>query len=134
MTSAASSDPNGESQRLDKWLWHARFFKTRTLAAKICTGGHVRSGGNSISKAHHAVRVGDVLTFAQGRYIRVVKVLAIGERRGPATEARRLYEDLKPPEASRAMPADPGGRRPAGSGRPTKKERRHIERLRGGGG
>ena len=134
MTTAASSDPNVASQRLDKWLWHARFFKTRTLAAKICNGGHVRSGGASISKAHHPVRVGDVLTFAQGRYIRVVKVLAIGARRGPATEARQLYEDLKPPEASQAMPADPGARRPAGSGRPTKKERRHIERLRGGDG
>ena len=128
MTATASPDSNG--QRLDKWLWRARFFKTRTLAAKLCNGGHVRSGGNAISKAHHQVRIGDVLTFAQGRYIRVVKVLALGARRGPASEARALYEDLNPPDASQAMPSTPGGRRPAGAGRPTKRERRLIDQLR----
>ncbi len=130
MTTAASSESNG--QRVDKWLWRARFFKTRTLAAKICSGGRVRSGGATVAKAHHLVRVGDVLTFAQGRYIRVIKVLALGTRRGPATEARALYEDLKPPEASQAMPPSPGGRRPAGAGRPTKRERRRIDHLRSG--
>jgi ribosome-associated heat shock protein Hsp15 len=128
MTATASPDSNG--QRLDKWLWRARFFKTRTLAAKLCNGGHVRSGGNANSKAHHQVRIGDVLTFAQGRYIRVVKVLAVGARRGPASEARALYEDLNPPDASQAMPSTPGGRRPAGAGRPTKRERRLIDQLR----
>ena len=130
MTAAASPESNG--QRLDKWLWRARFFKTRTLAAKLCNGGHVRSGGNAISKAHHQVRIGDVLTFAQGRYIRVVKVLALGTRRGPASEARTLYEDLNPPETSQPMPATSGGRRPAGAGRPTKRERRLIDQLRRG--
>ena len=130
MTATASPDSNG--QRLDKWLWRARFFKTRTLAAKLCNGGHVRSGGNAITKAHHQVRIGDVLTFAQGRYIRVVKVQALGTRRGPATEARTLYEDLMPPETSQAMPSSYGGRRPAGAGRPTKRERRRIDQLRGG--
>ena len=128
MTATASPDSNG--QRLDKWLWRARFFKTRTLAAKLCNGGHVRSGGNAITKAHHQVRIGDVLTFAQGRYIRVVKVLALGTRRGPASEARTLYEDLNPPETSQAMPATSSGRRPAGAGRPTKRERRLIDQLR----
>ena len=130
MTATASPDSNG--QRLDKWLWRARFFKTRTLAAKLSNGGHVRSGGNPITKAHHQVRTGDVLTFAQGRYIRVVKVLALGTRRGPATEARTLYEDLKPPETAQAMPTTSGGRRPAGAGRPTKRERRLIDQLRRG--
>lgn len=129
MTASASPDPEGQSQRLDKWLWHARFFKTRTLAAKVCSAGHVRSGGSAITKAHHQVRVGDVLTFAQGRYIRVVRVLALSERRGPAAEARALYEDLEPRETSQAMPAIP--RRPAGAGRPTKRERRRLDRLRG---
>lgn len=119
-----------ESLRLDKWLWHARFFKTRTLAAKVCNAGRVRHAGSSITKAKHRVRVGDVLTFAQGRFIRVVKVLALGTRRGPATEARTLYEDLKPPEASEAMPAASIGRRPGGAGRPTKRERRETDRLR----
>ncbi len=130
MTTAASSESNG--QRVDKWLWRARFFKTRTLAAKICSGGRVRSGGATVAKAHHLVRVGDVLTFAQGRYIRVIKVLALGTRRGPATEARTLYEDLKPPETSQAMPPSPGGRRPAGAGRPTKRERRRLDHVRSG--
>ena len=132
MSRAASPDPDGRSQRLDKWLWRARFFKTRTLAAKACTAGHVRSGGSAITKSHHRVRVGDVLTFAQGRYIRVVKVLALGARRGPALEARALYGDLKPPATSQAMPAAVVGRRPPGAGRPTKLERRLIDRLRGG--
>ena len=130
MTETANPDSNG--QRLDKWLWRARFFKTRTTAAKLCNGGHVRSGGKAITKAHHQVRIGDVLTFAQGRYIRVVKVQALGTRRGPATEARTLYEDLMPPETSQAMPSSYGGRRPAGAGRPTKRERRRIDQLRGG--
>ncbi len=131
-----SAETGGEALRIDKWLWRARFFKTRTLAAKVCSAGRVRHAGAAISKAHHRVRVGDVLTFAQGRYIRVVKVLDLGTRRGPAKEARLLYEDLKPPEDSAAMPSAPpgaGGRRPAGSGRPTKKERRLTERLRGEG-
>jgi ribosome-associated heat shock protein Hsp15 len=130
MTTRELLEPTG--LRLDKWLWRARFFKTRSLATKICTGGHVRTGGAAVTKAHHQVRVGDVLTFAQGRYIRVVKVLALGTRRGPAIEARTLYEDLKPPEASQAMPAPPGGRRPAGAGRPTKQERRRIDQLKSG--
>jgi ribosome-associated heat shock protein Hsp15 len=132
MTAADCPEPAPRSQRLDKWLWHARFFKTRTLAAKLCTAGHVRSGGNAVTKAHHLVRVGDVLTFAQGRYVRVIKVLALGTRRGPAPEARSLYEDLKPPATSQAMPASAAGYRPSGSGRPTKKERRRIDHLRGG--
>lgn len=119
-----------DALRLDKWLWHARFFKTRTLAAKACNSGQVRSGGTPVSKAHHRVRVGDVLTFPQGRYIRVVKVLALGARRGPAPEARALYEDLKPPESSHAIPRPtPVGSRLPGAGRPTKRERRHIEKL-----
>ena len=130
MNAAASPESDAESQRVDQWLWHARFFKTRTLAAKHCIAGHVRSGGSAITKAHHQVRVGDVLTFAQGRYVRVVKVLALAVRRGPAPEARSLYEDLKPPETSQALPAG-GARRPPGSGRPTKRERRRLDRLRG---
>ena len=121
-----------ESLRLDKWLWYARFFKSRSLAAKVCQGGRVRCAGNLISKAHHGVRVGDVLTFPKGRYIRIVKVLALGTRRGPATEAQTLYEDLDPPESARALPRQPGlGQRPAGEGRPTKKDRRSLDKLQG---
>ena len=88
---------SGETQRLDKWLWCARFCKTRALAAKLCADGRVRLGGRVIQKAHHAVRAGDVLTFPLGPHIRVIRIAALGLRRGPASEARALYEDLAPP-------------------------------------
>lgn len=120
--------------RLDKWLWHARFFKTRTLASKACHGGNIRSAGVIVTKAHHPVRVGEVLTFPLGDYIRVVKVLALGARRGPAPEARTLYEDLNPPETARALPRKGGlAARPSGTGRPTKRDRRMIDKLHGDG-
>jgi ribosome-associated heat shock protein Hsp15 len=111
---------------LDKWLWHARFFKSRTLAAKLCDGGHVRVNRQAVTKASAMVRPGDLLTFPQGNTIRVVKVLALSERRGPAPEAQALYEDQTPPPGSRdeAVPA-----RPRGAGRPTKRDRRALEKL-----
>jgi ribosome-associated heat shock protein Hsp15 len=123
----------GDSLRVDKWLWQARFFKTRSQAARLCNSGQLRIGGGLISKAHHKLRPGDVLTFPQGRHIRVVKVLALGTRRGPAEEARTLYEDLKPPQPANRLPSTKSmstGRDP-GAGRPTKKERRAVERLKG---
>jgi ribosome-associated heat shock protein Hsp15 len=112
------------SLRLDKWLWHARFCKSRTLAAKLAAAGKVRIAGTAVFKAHHGVKPGDVLTFPLGAYIRTVRILALGERRGPAPEARRLYEDLAPPPARAPAPG------PAGP-RPTKADRRAIDRLRG---
>ena len=121
--------------RVDKWLWHARFFKTRTLAAKLCSAGRLRVSGTVVSKAHHSVKVGDVLTFPQGRNIRVIRIVALSLRRGPAAEARLLYEDLKPPQVSIALPDELGAaaRHQRGSGRPTKRDRRALERLRNGG-
>jgi len=119
------------SLRLDKWLWYARFFKSRSLAARLTASGKIRRNRVSVHKAHQAVRPGDVLTFPQGSQIRVVKVLALGERRGPASEAHLLYEDLAPAPPSReevARAASSGEREP-GSGRPTKRERRAIDRL-----
>ena len=83
-----------ESIRVDKWLWHARFFKSRALASKICAAGRVRIDGERVTKAHAMIRPGHVLTFPQAREIRVVRVTAISTRRGPAVEARMLYEDL----------------------------------------
>lgn len=124
------------SQRLDKWLWFARFFKSRSLATRLCLSGKLRINSTATSKAHHAVRVGDVLTFPKGRDIRVIRVAALGERRGPAPEAQTLYEDLDPPSrrpADGTKPPLTGPRREAGSGRPTKAERRAMERLRGDG-
>ena len=84
--------------RIDKWLWHARFFKTRTLAARIVSGGKVRVNGTPVSKPARTVGPGDTLTFAQGDDIRVIRILAPGARRGPAPEAQALYEDLDPPQ------------------------------------
>lgn len=122
--------------RLDKWLWQARFCKSRALASKLCAAGKVRIGGSVIQKAHHLVRVGDVLTFPQGHAIRVVRIEALGVRRGPATEARALYEDLAP-VAPRMPAAEPVAQavavRPPGTGRPTKEDRRATDRLRGDG-
>jgi ribosome-associated heat shock protein Hsp15 len=82
------------SIRIDKWLWQARFFKSRAIAAKLCNAGKVRVDGVKIAKSHYAVRKGLVLTFPQGRRVRVIRVVALGERRGPAAEAAMLYEDL----------------------------------------
>ena len=97
------------SIRLDKWLWHARFFKSRSLASKICGAGRIRVNGNVIEKAHFDVRVGQVVTFPQARRIWVVKILGLGTRRGPAPEAKLLYEDLSV-EAPRRVPRVPGVR------------------------
>jgi len=120
-------------QRLDKWLWCARFFKSRSLAAKFCDEGRLRVSGQVTHKAHYSIRPGDVLTFPLGRDIRVIKILALAERRGPAPEARALYHDLSCPVSLDSAPPKPDiGQRDAGSGRPTKAERRAIDRLRGG--
>ncbi|NNK78923.1 MAG: RNA-binding S4 domain-containing protein [Litoreibacter sp.] len=111
--------------RLDKWLWQARFFKTRTLAAKQVSGGHVRVNGQKVAKAATSVGPGDTLTFAQGRQIRVIEIVALGTRRGPAPEAQALYLDKSPPqETVRAAPSFEG------KGRPTKKTRRALDLSR----
>lgn len=121
-------DPGGGKLRLDKWLWYARFFKTRGLAAKLCNAAQIRCSGTVVTKASHTVHPGDVLTFAQGRHIRVIKVKALGARRGPAPEAQALYEDLSPPVPEESLPRE--AVRPPGEGRPTKRDRRAIDRLR----
>ena len=87
-----------DSLRVDKYLWFARFFKTRSLATKRANGGRIRVNGNKIKKSNHPVRVGDILTLAQGDQIRVIRVLDLGIRRGPAQEAQNLYEDITPKE------------------------------------
>jgi len=86
------------SIRIDKWLWHARFFKTRPLAADFVEAGRLRVDGRNIEKPGYAVHPGNTLVFPLGPHVRSVKILACGERRGPAPEARTLYEDLDPPE------------------------------------
>jgi ribosome-associated heat shock protein Hsp15 len=117
------------SIRIDKWLWAARAFKTRSLAAEACDGGKVDVNDEAAKPAKH-VREGDrvEITVVGGR--RILKVVGISEHRGPASEARRLYEDLTPPAPPRIRQPKPAYRAP-GAGRPTKRERREIDRLRG---
>ena len=126
---------NAPTLRLDKWFWYARFFKSRTLATKFCEAGRVRVNGTLINKAHYNLSPDDVLTFPKGDHVRVIRVITLGTRRGPAVEAQALYEDLDPPQP-REKKAEDGSRqlrvaeRERGSGRPTKAERRATERLR----
>ncbi|TNF20688.1 MAG: RNA-binding S4 domain-containing protein [Rhodobacteraceae bacterium] len=112
--------------RLDKWLWQARFFKTRTLAARTVSTEGVRVDGTRVSKPGRLVAPGHVLTFVQARQVRVIRIVALGTRRGPAPEAQTLYEDLSPPEPETGdrMPPNPGYE---GKGRPTKRERRNLD-------
>lgn len=111
--------------RIDKWLWQARFFKTRSLATKQVSAGHVRLNGHRVLKPAQAVVPGDVLTFPQGRVVRVVRVEMLGERRGPASEAQTLYFDMTEKQDE---PSD--NPRFEGKGRPTKKDRRAIDLSR----
>jgi ribosome-associated heat shock protein Hsp15 len=112
--------------RVDKWLWHARFFKTRTLAAAQVKTGAVRINGTVSQKPASTVAPADVLTFAQGDHIRVIQIDALGTRRGPAPEAQALYTDLSPPQpkAQNKPPENPGF---DGKGRPSKKDRRTLD-------
>lgn len=89
--------------RLDKWLWHARFFRSRSLAARAVAGGAVRVNAVRALKPAQTVRPGDVLTIAQSGAVRVVRLLAPGDRRGPAAEAVRLYAEI-PPEPQGGAP------------------------------
>lgn len=116
-----------DTQRLDKWLWHARFFKTRGLATKIVAAGHLRVDGARILKPSFGVRPGLTLTFPQARRVRVIRIEALSTRRGPAAEAQTLYTDLTPPEEP--VPDNP---RFEGKGRPNGKDRRNA-RLYGQG-
>jgi ribosome-associated heat shock protein Hsp15 len=134
MTTADDMPSGGvAAARLDKWLWHARFFKSRSIAARVCVEGKVRINGTRAVKAHAPVHPGDVLTFPAGARIRVIRIVALATRRGPAVEAQLLYDDLDPAPMQKPVADTPppvAGREP-GSGRPTKAERRAIDRLRG---
>jgi len=119
-------------QRIDKWLFFARAVKSRSLAAKLVVAGRVRINRDKAAQASDFVKPGDVLTITLDRRVLVWKVLDTGDRRGPASEAQTLYEDMspKPAPADPALPAAMAPLREAGSGRPTKRERRQTDRLR----
>ena len=118
-------------QRIDKWLFFARVAKSRTLGAKMAIQGRVRVNSEKSTHAADTVKVGDVLTITLERRILILKVVQPGTRRGPAEEARTLYEDLTPapPEKDDPTVTSAPAHREAGSGRPTKRERRAIDRF-----
>ena len=120
------SEQAAEKLRLDKWLWYARFFKTRTLAATIVARGNVRINGTPASKRSTTITAGDVLTFVKDDHIRVIQVDACGARRGPAPEAQELYTDLDPPVRApkEIVPINPAFE---GKGRPSKRDRRQLD-------
>jgi ribosome-associated heat shock protein Hsp15 len=121
------------SQRLDKWLWFARVVKSRTLAATAVTEGKIKVNRVTAEKASQTVKVGDVITSRVSRTVRVFRISALGARRGPAAEARTLYEDLTPPPPPKSVGPEPvtWGERAPGAGRPTKRERRQTDQLKG---
>ncbi len=118
-----------DRQRIDKWLWHARVVRTRSAAAALAAFGHVRVNGQRIDAPSRAVRPDDVVTVALDRTVRVLKVLRFAERRGSADDARALWEDLEPPAGREKAHEPPPASREPGAGRPTKRERREIERF-----
>jgi ribosome-associated heat shock protein Hsp15 len=149
MSASAPSDaPSATAgQRLDQWLWFARLAKSRTLAQALIERNKIRVNRVKAGKPSLWVKPGDVVTLSVGPNVRVVEVMAIGVRRGPALEAARLFRELTPapdrttssrPDARRAGPSNGGpdpsvvvhGVRPSGAGRPTKRERRATERLK----
>lgn len=132
-----------DSQRLDRWLWFARVTKSRTLAQALIERGKVRVNREKANRASHVLKAGDVVTLSLGPKVRILTVKAFGVRRGPASEAQALYEELTPaPDRTKSTAAEKltGGSstvdefaaavRPMGAGRPTKRERRATERLK----
>ncbi len=122
------------TQRLDKWLWFSRVSKSRTLAAQLIEDGRVRVNRARVVKPSHAVRAGDVLTIVLRGKVQVLRVLAAGQRRGPPSEARQLFEALGPQDPG--APTQPLAicvlaKREPGAGRPRKRDRRMMERFRG---
>ena len=118
---------SGGRQRIDKWLWFARVAKTRTLAQKLAVSGRVRINREKNDSPSRAVKVGDTLTIALDYGVRVLRVVAPGDRRRPPVEARLLYEDLSPPPLPKTPSAET---RPEGVGRPTKRDRRALDAFR----
>ncbi len=118
--------------RIDKWLWAARFFKTRAIANRAIRGGKVHRNGQRI-KPSHSVRIGDILEIQQGFDKKTIKVRQLSERRGPATEAIRLYAETEESRRQREEKIKQrqliSSMRHRKHGKPSKRERRHIIRF-----
>ena len=135
MGAVAAQTERPPAVRADRWLWSARFYKSRSLAAEACERGKVAVNGQR-AKPHKLVRVHDTIVLAHAHGPKTLKVLAVTDKRGPAAQARLLYEDQPPPRPDRPsddfrLVIDDRPVRLRGSGRPTKRERRETERLRG---
>ena len=116
----------GAKVRVDKWLWAVRKFKTRTLAGKACSSGNVRING-TIAKSSSKVQAGDIVKALTPGGPKILKVLGLAEKRGPASFAVTLYEDQTPEQPREIAPP----RFDKGAGRPTKKDRRKMDRIKG---
>ncbi|MFJ7072532.1 RNA-binding S4 domain-containing protein [Streptomyces sp. NPDC098781] len=130
----AAGPQSGESVRVDSWIWAVRLVKTRSMGATACKGGHVRVNGQNV-KPSHSLRVGDEVRLRQENRERIVIVKRLIRKRVGAPVAVQCYVDNSPPPPPREAVA-PAGIRDRGAGRPTKRDRRELERLRGlmGGG
>ncbi|MFM6976255.1 MAG: RNA-binding S4 domain-containing protein [Sphingobacteriaceae bacterium] len=123
-----------EKLRIDKYLWAIRAFKTRSIATEACKAGRVKLNGQAIKPAH-VVKVGEIYSVQKGADRKVIKVIELLERRVDAKTAVRYYEDLTPPEETKAFKSvflSPLLQRDRGTGRPTKKDRREIDDLQEG--
>lgn len=123
-----------QSQRIDKWLWHARFAKTRSLAQKLVTSGKVRLDRSKIVSASQPVRPGQVLTLTLPRQVKVLEILDLAPRRGPYSEAQKLYNDLTPkPQSQTAVSPTPNKLAEAEKQkRPNSRDRRLAIKLKQG--
>lgn len=128
----AARPANGENVRIDSWIWSVRLVKTRSMGAAACRGGHVRVNGERVKPAH-SVRVGDEVRLRHAGRERIVVVKRLIRKRVGAPVAVECYVDNSPPPPPRETVA-PAGIRDRGTGRPTKRDRRELERLRGLGG
>jgi ribosome-associated heat shock protein Hsp15 len=129
MRKDAADDANGDEVRLDKWLWAARFFKTRSLATEAVNGGKVELNGQR-PKPAKAIKVGDQLRIRVGPYIHAINVRALSDRRGPSAAAAKLFEELPESLAAREELREQHRLAPSAQyedgGRPTKKDRRQL--------
>ncbi|MFI6928985.1 RNA-binding S4 domain-containing protein [Streptomyces sp. NPDC050287] len=125
----AAGPKGGETVRLDSWIWAVRLVKTRSMGATACRGGHVRVNGERVKPAY-SVRVGDEVRLRQENWERIVVVKRLIRKRVGAPVAVQCYVDNSPPPPPREAVA-PAGIRDRGTGRPTKRDRRELERLRG---
>ena len=119
-----------EKIRLDTWLWYARFYKSRSLASKAILGGKLRLNSNKIIKPASKVKINDVLTINHVNMVRIIKIQSIGARRGPASEAQTLYNDLSADVTAASKIKDVSEKSKKDTNkRPTKKDRRILDKI-----